>query len=170
MELNKKQVGAFLKIMSKDDSRPVICSAKVDIYEDKAVLVATDGYVLTALNLDTEDATEIQGKMVRRSAFEKWYKLATGKDRLTTQELVRLSSEDYGDNGDYLSGEYPKWQGLVPTGEPEGQDVMSFNADFFKNVQDLQGSDGLTVTLYGKLAPMVIKNDAGVTLVMPRKK
>lgn len=170
LNLNKKQVGALLKIMSKDDSRPVLCSAKVDTFDDKTVLAFTDGYQLTALYLDAEDATEILGKMVRRSAIEKWYKLATGKSRLTTQELVTVFADDYGQHGSYLEGNYPEWQGLVPQGITEPQEKMSFNAEFFKNVQDLYDSEGLTVKLYGILAPMVVDVEQGMSLVMPRKK
>ena len=47
--MNKKQVGALLKIMGKDNMRPALMVGKVDRYDDKLVQVATDGYKLTAV-------------------------------------------------------------------------------------------------------------------------
>lgn len=166
--MNKKQLGAFLKVMSKDEMRPILCTAKVDRYDGRLVLVATDGYQLAAVNID-EDAQELEGRMIRRSALEKWYKLATGKSRLTGEELISVSADDYGQNGGYQDGNYPQWQGLVPRDEPKGQETMHFNADFFKTVQDLDGENSVRVKLYGKLSPMVFETERGLYLVMPMK-
>jgi len=165
--MNKKQVGALLKVMSKDNMRPVICSGYVDRYNERVVLVTTDGYKLSAIYMDGAD--ELVGKLIRRSAFEKWYKLATGKSRLNGEELVSLSADDYAQNNGYMSGDYPKWQGLVPTGITQAQSEMSFNADYFKIIQEVDGAESVKVELYGKLSPMVIKTDNGVHLVMPMK-
>lgn len=169
LNLNKKQVGAFLKIMSKDDSRPVLCTASVSEYDGKLVLATTDGYQLTALTLDREDGEVLLGKMVRRSAFEKWYKLATGKSRLTTQELVTIFNDDVASNGGEFDGNYPDWAQLIPKGETQDQQIMSFNPDYFKNIVDVYDSKGVVVKLYGKLSPMVVTNDAGLSVVMPMK-
>lgn len=169
MNLNKKQVGALLKVISKDDSRPVLTTAKVDKWGDDVVLVATDGYILCALYLDSEDASELVGKLIRRDAIEKWYKLATGKDRLTTQELVQVSASDYGDHNSYADYEYPDWTRVVPSGEMESTS-LAFNADFAKVLQDLDGEDGLKYTLNGLLGPMVARNERGVYVLMPRRK
>lgn len=166
--MNKKQLGAFLKVMSKDEMRPILCTAKVELYHGEPVLVATDGYQLAAIKLDN-DANELLGKMIRRSALEKWYKLATGKDRLTGQELVRVSADDYGEHNGYMEGTYPDWSKLVPRGDPSGQEVMHFNADYFKTVQDLDGENSVRVKLYGKLSPMVFETERGLYLVMPMK-
>lgn len=166
--MNKKQVGALLKVMSKDDMRPILCSGYVDKFRDEVVLVVTDGYKLAAVKMG-DDAEELMGKMIRRSAIERWYKLATGKSRLTGEELVHVASDDYGQHGSYRDGNFPQWQGLVPNEEPEKQDTMHFNADFFKVVQDLDGADSLEVKLYGKLAPMVVDTERGYYMVMPMK-
>lgn len=169
LNLNKKQVSALLKIMSKDDSRPVLCTAIISEYKGDVVLAVTDGYQLTALKLDAEDAQPLLGKMVRRNSFEKWYKLATGKSRLTTQELVNIFNDDVASNGGEFEGNYPEWQKFIPTGETQDQQIMSFNPDFFKNVVDIYDSKGVVVKLYGKLSPMVVENEAGVSVVMPMK-
>lgn len=167
--MNKKQVGAFLKVMGKDEFRPTIRVAYVDKYENDYVLVATDGYKLAAVKMD-EDVEPLVGKMIRREAIEKWYKLATGKSRLTGEELVAVSSDDYAQNNSYQEGTYPDWKKLIPSYEPEeGQTMMAFNAEFFKIVQDLDGENAIKVKLYGDLAPMVMKTERGVYIVMPMK-
>lgn len=165
--MNKKQVGALLKVMGKGNMRPALNVGYVDKYNDRVVLVATDGYKLAAVYMDGAD--ELIGKNIRREAIERWYKLATGKDRLNGEELVRVSSEDYSMHGEYQDTEFPEWQRLMPTHEPEPQEAMRFNADFFKVVQDLDGSEGVKVELYGRLAPMVVKGDIGTYMVMPLK-
>lgn len=167
--MNKKQVAAFLKVMSKDDTRPVLCAGYVDKFDDKVALVATDGYKLSAVYLD-EDAEELVGKLVRRSAFERWYKLASNKDIITGEELKRISSEDFALNDGYLDAKFPEWQNLVPKREQEPQASMHFNAEFFKIVQDLNGDDSVHVQLYGMLAPMVVKSDKAFSMVMPMKR
>jgi len=169
IELKKTQVGALLKVISKDEMKPILMNAYVDKWDDDTVLVATNGYVFSALYLDSEDAEELVGRLIRREAFEKWYKLATGKDRLTTQELVRLSSDDYAQHGEFASGEYPKWKSIVPDGIPSRESEMIFNADFAKVLQDLEEADGMKWELTGKLAPMVSRTSKGVYLLMPRK-
>lgn len=41
--MNKKQLGAFLKVMGKDDTRPALMVAKVDRYDGKLGIVAKNG-------------------------------------------------------------------------------------------------------------------------------
>ena len=167
--MNKKQVAALLKIMSKDDSRPVLCTGYVDRHDDRVVLVATDGYTMAAVHMD--GAEELVGKMVRREAIEKWYKLATGKSRLTGEELVAISNDDYASNGSYQEGTYPKWQGLIPA----ECDTTSFlrdlsiglNASYLKNIQDAAGEESIRLQLYGTLRPIVVEADNGLYLLMP---
>ena len=167
--MNKKQVGAFLKVVGKDDMHPNLMQAKVDRYDGKLGLVGTNGYMLAVVFLD-EDAEEIEGKVIRRDALERWYKLATGKDRLTGQELVRLSAEDYANHDGYSEHEFVPWQKAVPSNDPVPQTTMRFNAEFFKIMQDLTGNADMTVKLYGEVHPMVIESEDGVFVVMPMKR
>lgn len=166
--MNKKQVAAFLKVMSKDISRPVICAAHIEMLDDKQVMVATDGYKLSAIYLD-ETIEELNGKLIRRTAFERWYKLADGKSRLTATELQTLLNDDFALNDGYLDGQYPEWQKLIPK-EVEPQGGMHFNADYVKIIQDLNGDESVSVDLYGSLAPMVVRHDVSLSLIMPMKK
>lgn len=168
--MNKKQVGALLKVMSKDETRPILCTAKIDVLDGKTVLVATDGYKLAAVNIMGDiDKTPV-GLIIRREAIERWYKLATGKSRLTADELDGVISDDYGQHGSYVEGNYPEWKKMLPVGEPEGQSLMAFNADFFKTVQDLDGENHIRVKLYGRLKPMVMESERGTYVVMPMRK
>lgn len=165
--MNKKQVAALLKVISKDETRPeALRCAYIDKYNDKVVMVATDGYKLAAIYL-TEDHEHLVGRLVRREAIEKWYKLSTGKSRLI-DDIEQVSNEDYAASGSYAQN-YPKWQTVLPVTEPDGQKVMRFNAEFFKLIQELDGADDLVVTLYGDLAPMEVKTERGFYLVMPMK-
>lgn len=160
--MNKKQVGAFLKIIAKDNIRPILTNATVSRYNDRLVLVGTDGQKFAAIYI--EDAERLEGKLIPREALEVWYKLATGKSRLTGQEIVDKLSKDAKD------GQFPSWQKLIPKGDTVPQTTMRFNADFFKIMQDLTGNADMTVKLYGEVHPMVIESEDGVYVVMPMKK
>lgn len=164
--MNKKQTLAFLKVMGKDISRDKLRSAYVDKWDDRVVLVTTNGYILAAIYMD-EDAEPAVGKMIRREAIERWYKLATGKSRLTGDELVKVLNDDYTQEGSYKEGAYVDWKRLVMTSELAPQKRMRFNAEFFKIVQDVDGADDLTVELRGEVAPMNIHTDRGFYIVMP---
>lgn len=168
--MNRKQVNAFLKIMMKDKMRPVLESAYVDELNGRTVLVATDGYVLTAVYI--EDAKDYIGKRVTREAVEKWYKLADGKSRLTGDTIQELMEDDQY-NARELTGNYPEWKKLLPTTPDTDAFVrdmsISFNANYVKLVQDLNGDESVKMTLYGKLAPMVVESETALSVIMPVK-
>jgi len=164
--MNRKQVNAFLKVMSKDTSRPVLCTTLVDEFNGKRGLVTTDSYVLTIVYLDDVDDSHV-GKRISREAIEKWYKLADGKSRLTGESLQELMEDDV-HNGRELYGKYPEWQKLVPS-ETSAIDTIAFNADFAKIVQDINGTVGVTMKLTGKLGAMIVETDTSYSLIMPLK-
>lgn len=164
--MNRKQVNAFLKVMSKDVTRPVLCSTLVDKFNDKPVLVVTDGYILAAVYMEDVDDSYI-GKRITRAAIERWYKLADGKSRLTGETIQELMEDDV-HNGRDMYGDYPKWQGIVPK-ETGAVDTIAFNADFAKTLQDLNGKEGLTYKLSGKMGAMVADTDVAFAMLMPLK-
>lgn len=164
--MNRKQVNAFLKVMSKDTSRPVLCSTLIDEFNGKRGLVATDGYILTIVYLDDVDDSHL-GKRITREAIEKWYKLADGKSRLTGEDLQDLLEDDV-HSGRQVDGTYPEWQKLVPS-ETSPVDTIAFNADFAKIVQDLNATVGVTMKLTGKLGAMIVETDTSYSLIMPLK-
>lgn len=167
--MNKKQVGALLKVMGKDPLRPALSVGRVMKHDGRTVLAVTDGYKLAIVYMD--GAEEMFGKQVRRSAVEKWYKLATGKSRLTGEELVDVLAEDFADNNSYDDSNFPDITNILDKldNAKVEQDAMTFNAEFMKIMQDLDGADNLSVELYGKLEPMVIRTDYGIYMVMPMK-
>lgn len=164
--MNRKQVNAFLKVMSKDNTRPILCSTLIDEFNGKRGLVATDGYVLTIVYLDDVDDSHV-GKRITREAIEKWYKLADGKSRLTGEDLQELLEDDVHNNREKY-GDYPQWQKLVPS-ETAPVDTIAFNADFAKIVQDLNATVGVTMKLTGKLGAMIVETDTSYSLIMPLK-
>lgn len=169
--MNKKQVGAFLKIMSKDTAREVLCRAQIDEYNGDVVLVATDGYQLSAVKIEYgEDIKHLVGKLIRRDALERWYKLASGKSRLNAEEVEAVLSDDYAKEGEYAQERYPEWKKLIPeegTESPVG--VIRFNVKYMNNVQDLHGLDGVEAKFYGEFGPIVLRGKLGTSVVMPLK-
>lgn len=168
MELNKKQVGALLKVIYRDNDRPAIQCLTVQKYKDRAVAVATNGYILSALYLDEDEAKGLVSLKLRRETLEKWYKLADSKSRLDTKELADLYGEDYSQNGGHLDVAYPDWTKVVPEGEQQTGRI-AFNADYAKILQDLAGTDGLEYTLNSRLGAMVARTEGGVYVLMPKK-
>lgn len=173
MNLTKKQVGALLKVMSKDTTRPVLCGVKVDKYLGKNVLVATDGYIMAVLGLGEIEA-ELSGNwIIRRDALERWYKLADGKSRLTERELLNVSRDDYTKNDGYLEGSYPDWQNMIMAkviSDRQPTESVKFNADYAKTLQDLSGDDGLEWSLGGTLGAMVAESNGNTYIMMPMKR
>ena len=161
--MNKKQVNAFLKVMSKDAMRPVLRNAHIDEYNGKTVLVATNGYILSSINIEVD--SELVGKTIRREAIEVWYKLATGKSRFDGEAVAEL----VGNSANLSDIEYPKWQNVMPTSETKPQEAMMFNAEYAKTLQDLSGESGLVWKLHGKLSPMVATTENGTYVMMPMK-
>ena len=167
--MNKKQVGALLKIISKDTAREVLTLAHIAEYDGEIVLQGTDGYVLAMIKLDKEDAQEYVGKSIRRASLEKWYKLATGKSRLDTQELINVLNEDYGQYGEFEGSQYPDFKVVLDNAKLKEVDEIVFNADFAKNLQDLNNGNALRYKMHGKLAPLIAKSDLGTFVLMPMK-
>lgn len=165
--MNRKQVGAFLKIMSNDQVRPVLCTAYVDVFRGKTVLVTTDSYILSAVYIPDVDEDMI-GKIITRKAIEIWYKLADGKSYFDSETIRELVLDDERNNRN-TDMQYPKWQSIVERLEQSAVDTISFNADYAKKVQDLNGTAGLTLVLNGKLGGMVCDNDIAYSIIMPLK-
>ena len=169
--MNRKQVGVFLKIMMKDKTRPALECGYIDKLNGKHVIVATDGYVLTAVYLDDLSEDYI-GKKVTRASIEKWYKLADGRSRFTAETIQELMEDDVREVRQ-VEGNYPDWQKLIPVTADVNQFIsdmtIAFNADFVKLAQDLSGQPNIKLKLYGKLSPLVAESDTGITLIMPIK-
>lgn len=165
MKLTKKQVGALLNVISNDNARPILMHAKIDMFEDVPVLVATDGYTLTAIVL-TDTITHQVGNLVPREALTKWHKLANYKDCLTESELVTMIVPEE-------NNKYPNWQNVIPTRKPEAIAKISLNANYLLTMQILADANGypsgLEWKFYGALAPVISRRDGNLYAVMPLK-
>ena len=175
MNLTKKQVKAFLEVLSSDDARPVLTQASIELYNDVSHLVATDGYTLAAIPVN--GVSDMIGRRIEREDLVKWYKLASNKDIFTDENVRELAKEVYTDFGEKdtegkLYGKYPEWQKLVPTGEHGSFSTVSLNAKYLLTMQTLVGQDeGIEMQFYGdKFSPVVIKHDGILCLVMPLKR
>jgi len=166
--MNKKQVGALLKIISKDDLRPALATAAVQLYQGYPYIIATNGYALAAIKLD-ESATGLLGKIIRRDAIERWYKLANGKSRLDSTELEDISKDDFAKHGSYLDVKFPEWTKLVPDMFRRPTGSIKINATYMQTLQELDGSDNLIWNIGGELEPLVSTTERGIYIFMPMK-
>ena len=132
MTLSRKQVKAFLEVMSSDESRPVMCKASLQQHNDKMYLVTTDSYKLTAQRISDDFADSI-GHSISRESLTKWYKLAGPKDRFTDEDVRELMQDNVTD--------YPKWQTLMPALEwtPSELTQFSVQVSFLVTMENLAG-------------------------------
>ena len=163
--MNKKQLGAFLKVVYKDKDRPALASILIDRVKGKTCLVGTNGVMLAAVFVD--DLDEWVGRQIARIDLEASHRAMTSRasDLFGANEVAEIM-----DNGRNVTTKFPGYMSLITPyleGEPVGQARMRFNADFFKVIQDLDGEGNLTVNLYGETKPMVFKSERGIYIVMP---
>ncbi len=164
--MNKKQVTALLKVLSKDTFRETLNHAYIDRYEGKLVMIATDGYKMALIYID-EDAAELEGRFIRRDALERWARAANAKSRLSGDELLELSRGDYGLHSGYYDKPPVPWKRIFEGGDTEAQKIMRFDGEFAKILQDVNAGIPLAYELYGANQKMVAKSDIGVFVLMP---
>jgi DNA polymerase III sliding clamp (beta) subunit (PCNA family) len=170
IELNKKQVGALLKVIPKLDSRPLLDGLRVTQKDGQWYAIATNGYVLVILHLDN-DTDGIKEGTIRQDAIERWHRLATGKNRLTTHELINtVWADDYAHHNSYAKNEYPDMFALLEAGEAEIEATpkLTFNAEYMKLIQDITNKP-VTYTLHGTMKPMVARDEGNTYVLMPIK-
>ena len=164
MQLTKKQVKSLLEVMSSDKTREVLTTAYIDEFEDKYYLVATDGYTLAAIILDT-DASGYVGRFVKRDDLIRWYKLASTKDVLTEQELLIGMSR----KALQSDASYPNWKDIYTSiiKSKFETDTFHINADYFKTMQELVG--GLPVKYLNYHNAFIAKQELGMFIIMKLK-
>lgn len=173
MNLTKRQVKAFLSVLSDDSTRPVLTQASIELYNGVTHIVATDGYTLAAIPVN--GVADIIGHRIERSDIVKWYKLASAKDTFTDEnvrELARPTYTDFGDNDTdgKLYGKYPEWQKLIPSGDSVDMSTISINSEYLLTMQTLINNGPLMLNFYGKNAPVVIRGvNNMLCVVMPCK-
>ena len=163
--MNKKQLGAFLKVVYKGKDRPALTNILIDRIKGRTCLVGTNGVMLAAVFVDGLD--EWVGRQIARIDLEASYKAMTSRvsDLFGASEVAEIL-----DNGRNVTTKFPDYMSIITPyleGEPVGQARMRFNADFFKLVQDINGEGNITVDLHGEIKPMVFKSERGIYIVMP---
>lgn len=166
MNLTKKQVKAFLEVMSSDDSRPVLTQASIELYNDISHLVATDSYKLVAIPVT--GVSDMIGKRIPREELVKWYKLASNKDYFTDENVRELATIDPEE-----SGKYPEWQKLMPTEEEEpfAQTGMGVQASYLLTMENLAGNTGgMYWDFYKDHSMLVARENSCIYVVMELRK
>lgn len=162
-KLTKKQVKAFLEVISSDTSRPVICTAKIDTYKGRTVLIATDGYQLAAL--DAPGLKGHEGKLIDRTELIKWYKLAGTKDRLDEKALIEMPNAR---DDDRWFGEYPEWTKIIEAQHAGEITKIALNARYMLTMQTLADKT-LIYDTHGKFGAVMAREDDNLYVVMPLK-
>jgi DNA polymerase III sliding clamp (beta) subunit (PCNA family) len=159
--LTKQQVKSLLEVMGNDDARPMLQQLKIDLFNDKPVLVTTDSYQMAIFALSDNVLPEM-GKMIDRKEIVKWYKLASAKDLFTEVDLIDAPATE--------DGNYPKWQTLIPKRE-DMTDIPSLglNATYLLNLGKLAGNTGMILEFYGRRAPIVSRTGDNIFVLMPLK-
>ena len=169
MELSKRQVGAFLKIMGNDTLYPQYMGAYIDKLGNDVVLVTTNRHSVAILYTEIDEF--YIGDIINRKSIETWYKLASGKQKFTSevaQELANVA-EKMPQIPDNIR---ENWSKIVPLGRgdlTEFQDnrTISFNAELGVQLQILDNVGYMQYTMNGKLKPLVAKSERGIYGLMP---
>lgn len=156
MTLTKRQVKAFLDVVSADETRPILCNAMISIFEGEPYLMATNSYKLAALGLPHE-LVALDGLSISRESLVRWYKLAENKDFFTDETVRELATE--------LEGTYPEWQQFLKP-LTDNSPRIAFNAEYMLTMQILHG-DSLTWEFGTSLQPIVAYASDNIYLVMP---
>jgi hypothetical protein len=157
--LTKQQVKSLLEVIGNDDARPILQQLKIDLFNDKPVLVTTDSYQMAIFALSDNVLPEM-GKIIDRKEIAKWYKLASAKDLFTEVDLIDAPATE--------DGNYPKWQTLIPKREDmTGIPSLSLNPTYLLNLGKLAGNTGMILEFYGRIAPIVSRTGDNIFVLMP---
>jgi len=171
MELSKKQVGAFLKIMGNDNLHPQYMGAYIDILGSDVVLVTTNRHSIAILYTEIEQG--YVGRTISRKTIETWYKLANGREKFTSEVVQKLADNDIEPMEHTIDDIIRNnWGQIVPLGKgdlTEFQDnrVISFNSELGVQLQVLDNVGYMCWTINGKLKPLVHKSERGIYGLMP---
>lgn len=166
MNLTKKQVKAFLEVLSSDDTRPILTQASIELYNDVSHLVATDSYKLAAIPVN--GVSDIIGKRIPREELVKWYKLAGNKDLFTDENVRELATIDPEEHG-----KYPAWQEIVPKLDEETTPQHSFGAQasYMLTMEKLSEQDGgMYWDFYKDHVMLVNRTNGSLYVVMELRK
>lgn len=158
MKLTRKQVKAYLDVLSNDDYRPALCRAAISLKDGKPYLAATNSYILAALKLD-DSYSELVGKCVLREELVKWYKLADGKSVLTDDVLKDMLVDN--------AEKFPGWDALVPKSTTATESI-GFHPKYAVALCAVADQD-LNWKLNGTTGPMLAETSRGIYMLMPSR-
>ena len=159
--MNKKQVKAFLNVMGKGREREILCGALVYELNGKLGLIATDGYILSMIYMETI-GDNLEGKWIDRNMIDRWYKLAGAKDILTGADLTEMVSEKYTER------EYPKVDEILKS-ETSPISRISFNAEYLTTIQQINNGIPVELNFNGENGKIIIDNEITYSIIMPIK-
>lgn len=164
-KINQKQLKALTKCMWPDESRPGLAGLA---FKDKAI-VATDGYVLVALNIESEWKDEYEGDekgdyIVPIQKIKEWCKTHTSKAEITIPELWDMARKEY---------QFPEWRRLLslePSTKPKDGEMPQPKfkmADFSTAINVFLG-DEMTMSVTGEHSALKLVNSKGdMAFIMP---
>lgn len=165
----QKQIKALINAMWHDETRPALSSLA---FKDKS-LVATDGYVLVAMNIEDDWKPEYNGDEfgdyeVPKQALKEWCKTHTSKAEISVEELWAMAKQKH---------PYPDWRRLANL-EPENKTIGSgivpqpiFNMGLVGVIANIFLNEPMTTGVYGTMTPLKLLNEHNdIALIMPMSK
>lgn len=164
----QRQIKALTNAMWNDDTRPVLAGLA---FKDHA-LVATDGYVLVAMNIKDDWQKDYEGDefgdyIVPKQAIKEWIKTHTSKATISVEELWGMATK---------MGKFPDWRKLatlVPDKSLQEGIVPQpiFNMALVGVVANVFLNEPMTTGVYGDKTPMkLLNNKNDIALIMPMAK
>jgi hypothetical protein len=152
--------------MWHDDTRPALASLA---FKDHA-LVATDGYVLVAMDITADWRKEYEGDefgdyVVPKQVLKDWCKTHTSKAEISVEELWAMAEKSY--------CKYPDWRKLadVKPDKDLANGIMpqpTFDPSLLKVVVDVFLDEPMTMGVYGSITPLkLLTKDNDIALIMP---
>ena len=164
---NKRQVRAWLNIMSYDATRPALCGVAFK----NGYLAMTDGYILIALSIKDEWQESFTGEpgrfdwIVPRENIAEWVKTHKAKDELAVADLFTMASRD--------RGQFPDWEKLADIELDKGTmngilPKPMLNMTLVSVVSEAFINESMKLEVFGEMKPIKLTTTTGdVALVMP---
>lgn len=160
-ELNKKQVGAVIKILSNHPDRPMMEYLRIDTMDNQPnlVTVATNGFVMAVIQtgLSAEVHRNLIGKGVHLDEFKRWYATASNKDLFGEEQVMEATTDI----------NYPfDWHRAIPA-TPAPVNQVFVDPDLMKLLEGAAGTP-LCYTAYGDNTALIAKEAGNMYLIMPK--
>lgn len=145
------------KVCSRDQSRPVLCAAYLDV--DRAVLEATDSYKLVSVPVEIEEG-DVSG-LIPSAALAALHKLPKRAQpaSLRCGEVVSLEVEGGRQEWPRPDGTFPQTERLIPEESARSGFRIRLNAKLLSELAAGLGGDDVTLT-FTKVDAARLESDA----------